>query len=169
MKLNGQPFTRAEKDAEAQEEIKKQALDIVAVNDATDIAFVALAQNDMLDEAVITENPGKFILWSEEFTGKAGTIVQELTAEGRLVGLYKAIHDIGAGQNHRPRETPAMWTRIGNPEEEYPEWYQPIGAHDAYQKGAKVSHNQKRWVSNIYDNVWEPGVHGWGEIKEVVK
>lgn len=29
-----------------------------------------------------------------------------------------------------------MWTRIGNPLEEFPEWVQPIGAHDAYSKGA---------------------------------
>lgn len=59
-----------------------------------------------------------------------------------------------------------MWTRIGNPLEEFPEWVQPIGAHDAYSKGAKTSHNGKKWVSEADGNVWEPGVYGWVEYSE---
>ena len=54
-----------------------------------------------------------------------------------------------------------MWTRIGNPLEEFPEWVQPIGAHDAYEAGSKVSHNGKKWVSTAPANVWEPDVYGW--------
>lgn len=40
-------------------------------------------------------------------------------------------------------------------------WKQPQGAHDAYQKGANVTHNGKTWENTINDNVWEPGVYGW--------
>ena len=61
-----------------------------------------------------------------------------------------------------------MWTRIGNPLEEFPEWVQPIGAHDAYEAGSKVSHNGKKWVSTAPANVWEPGVYGWEEYSEPV-
>lgn len=61
-----------------------------------------------------------------------------------------------------------MWTRIGNPLEEFPEWVQPIGAHDAYEAGPKVSHNGKKWVSTAPANVWEPGVYGWEEYSEPV-
>ena len=50
------------------------------------------------------------------------------------------------------------------PEDEYPEWVQPTGAHDAYAQGAKVSHNGKKWTSDIAANVWEPGVYGWTEV-----
>ena len=39
-----------------------------------------------------------------------------------------------------------------------------MGSTDAYAKGAKVSHNSKRWTSNVYANVWEPGVYGWTEV-----
>ncbi len=47
--------------------------------------------------------------------------------------------------------------------ETYPEWVQPTGAHDAYSKGAKVSHDSKHWTSDIDGNVWKPGVYGWTE------
>jgi hypothetical protein len=42
-------------------------------------------------------------------------------------------------------------------------WVQPTGAHDAYSVGARVTHVEKVWVSDVDDNVWEPGVYGWTE------
>ena len=50
--------------------------------------------------------------------------------------------------------------------EEWPEWVQPTGAHDAYAKDAKVTHNSKKWTSDVDANVWEPGVYGWTEFVE---
>jgi len=46
-----------------------------------------------------------------------------------------------------------------------PEWIQPHGAHDAYQKGSKVTYNGKTYVSTADNNVWVPGVYGWDLIK----
>ena len=46
----------------------------------------------------------------------------------------------------------------------YPEWRQPTGAHDAYAKGDKVSHNEKHWISEVDGNVWTPGTYGWSEV-----
>lgn len=40
-------------------------------------------------------------------------------------------------------------------------WVQPLGAHDAYPLGAKVTHNGKTWTSTAAANVWEPSVFGW--------
>lgn len=40
-------------------------------------------------------------------------------------------------------------------------WKQPEGAHDAYKKGAEVSHKGSVWTSDVDNNVWEPGVYGW--------
>lgn len=45
--------------------------------------------------------------------------------------------------------------------EEWPEWVQPAGAHDAYNTGDKVTHNSAHWVSTIDSNVYEPGFYGW--------
>lgn len=50
--------------------------------------------------------------------------------------------------------------------EEWPEWVQPTGAHDAYAKDAKVTHNSKKWTSDVDANTWEPGVYGWTEVVE---
>jgi hypothetical protein len=69
-------------------------------------------------------------------------------------------------QDNWTPDTVNMWHRIGNPEEEYPEWIQPDGAQGAYAAGNKVSHNDKKWISNVDNNVWEPGVYGWNEITE---
>lgn len=63
-----------------------------------------------------------------------------------------------------PPEVRALWTPVSV--EEYPEWIQPTGAQDAYNAGDKVSHNGKRWVSEVDGNVWEPGIFGWAEVSE---
>lgn len=60
-----------------------------------------------------------------------------------------------------PGEVPALYKKSADPGEEWPEWEQPTGAHDAYAKDSKVSHNGKHWTSDIDNNVWEPGVYGW--------
>jgi hypothetical protein len=53
--------------------------------------------------------------------------------------------------------------------EEYPEYVQPLGAHDAYKIGDKVTFNGKKYVSLIDGNNWTPSVYpaGWEEVVEV--
>lgn len=79
--------------------------------------------------------------------------------------LYKLIPDIHHSQSDwTPDITPAIWVRIDDPAEEWPEWRQPQGSHDAYEEGAKVTHNGKHWINIHGDgNVWEPGIYGWEE------
>jgi len=130
-----------------------------AVKSAAAITFVYLAQKEELDGITIVEHSDLFPLWDENWRGKVGSIVQD---DGQL---YRSIHDVtNAGQNTKPSTTPAMWTLIGNPAEEWPAWMQPIGAHDAYDLGAKSTHKNKRWISNVGGNIWEPGVYGWDEV-----
>ena len=52
--------------------------------------------------------------------------------------------------------------------EEYPEYVQPLGSHDAYKIGDKVTFNGKRYVSLIDNNVWTPTAYpqGWEEVGE---
>ena len=33
------------------------------------------------------------------------------------------------------------------------------------EKGAKCSHNGKHWMSDVDNNVWEPGAYGWTEAE----
>ena len=48
----------------------------------------------------------------------------------------------------------------------YPEWKQPLGAHDAYNKPDRVLWNGKVWKTTINANVWAPNVTGWKEVIE---
>lgn len=81
--------------------------------------------------------------------------------------LYKLFPETHHSQSDwTPDIVPAIWVRVDNPTEEYPEWRQPLGTHDAYNEGDKVSHNDKHWISSINSNVWEPGIYGWKEEKE---
>ena len=59
-----------------------------------------------------------------------------------------------------------LWAVTSDPAEEWPAWSPPLGAHDAYSAGDKVSHNGKHWTSAMDGNVWEPGTYGWDEITE---
>lgn len=145
-------------------EIQREARRGTSAQAVAEIMFVKMAQEQQLDEVTISEYPDLFVQWDGNWRGKKGDIVQD---GGQL---YRSIHDVNdAGQNRKPSETPSMWARIGNPLEEFPEWVRPIGAHDAYDEGAKVAHGEKRWVSTAPSNVWEPGVYGWTEYVEPVE
>ena len=52
--------------------------------------------------------------------------------------------------------------------ETYPEWVQPLGAHDAYKTGDRVTFDGKVYESTIDGNVWSPAVYpaGWKEVVE---
>lgn len=130
-----------------------------SVENISAIAFVTLCTSSQIDDVTASENAGLFVVWSEDWRGKAGDIA---CYDGVL---YRSIHDVNdAGQNTKPPETPSMWTKMGKPGEEYPEWSQPIGGHDAYPIGAKVTYKGKRYESSVDNNVWQPGVFGWEEV-----
>lgn len=76
---------------------------------------------------------------------------------------YRCIQDHTSQADWTPDTAVSLWVNISDPQEEWPEWKQPIGAQDAYNKGDKVSHNDKHWTSDVDANVWEPGVYGWTE------
>lgn len=79
--------------------------------------------------------------------------------------LYKCLTEHDAQETWTPDAAPSLWVRVDDPTVEYPEWIQPVGSTDAYNQGAKVSHNEKHWTSDIDGNVWEPGVYGWTEVE----
>ena len=79
---------------------------------------------------------------------------------------YKCVQAHTSQIDWSPDKTPALWAKAGDPAVEYSEWSQPVGAHDAYMTGDKVSHSNKHWISIVDNNVWEPGVYGWNEVAE---
>lgn len=80
--------------------------------------------------------------------------------------LYRCVQAHTSQESWTPEAAASLWTLISDPEAEWPAWIQPQGAHNAYELGAKVSHNGKHWISTVDNNVWEPGGYGWEEQVE---
>lgn len=82
--------------------------------------------------------------------------------------LYKCLQDHISQSARAPEDAVSLWVRTDDPAIEWSEWVQPTGAHDSYSKGAKVTHNGKKWISDIDANVWEPGTpsSNWTEYTE---
>jgi hypothetical protein len=68
--------------------------------------------------------------------------------------LYKVLQNHTSQADWTPDVAVSLYVRVSI--EEWPEWVQPTGAHDAYNMGDKVSHNEKHWESLIDANVYEP-------------
>ena len=79
--------------------------------------------------------------------------------------LYRVNQDHTTQNDWPPDITPALFTKISL--EEWPEWVQPTGAHDAYNKGDKVSDEGKHWISEMDGNIWKPGTvaGAWSKIE----
>jgi hypothetical protein len=124
------------------------------------ITFVALAESGGLDEVTASEHAELFAEWAYPV---AYTVGQLRRYNGTL---YKCVQAHTSQADWTPDTAASLWSVAADPAEEWPAWSQPIGAHDAYAKGAKVSHNGKHWTSSVDSNVWEPGVYGWTEATE---
>lgn len=78
--------------------------------------------------------------------------------------LYKCLTAHTAQASWTPDVSPSLWAKVLIPDSGViPEWEQP-GSTNPYMAGDKVTHNGKTWVSDIDNNVWEPGVYGWTEV-----
>ncbi len=123
------------------------------------ISMILSQSAEALTDAQALSVAEVFPLWTAGWTGSQGAIVRD----GEH--LYRSLHDVtNTAQNTRPSDTPAMWTMVGDPQEEFPAWIPPTGAHNAYIKGDKVSYQGNEWVSQVAGNVWEPGVYGWNMV-----
>lgn len=117
---------------------------------------IAILANNTLTDEQAADNPSLFPEWQPNGV---------YYAPGDKVNYQSALYKCLQGHESQPSWTPtaaaSLWTAISDPNEEWPAWVQPTGAHDAYSQGDKVSHNGAHWVSDINANVWEPGNYGW--------
>ena len=96
--------------------------------------------------------------------GVSYAVADSATHEG---AVYLCVQAHRSQSDWSPPVVPALWRRIRAAVEApdaIPAWVQPLGAHDAYAKGARVRHAGKTWESIINANVWAPGVYGWQEV-----
>jgi len=55
------------------------------------------------------------------------------------------------------------WTKVWESNSNWPDWIQPSEIDIGYAMNAQVSHKGKHWISDIDNNIWEPGVQNWTE------
>ena len=77
--------------------------------------------------------------------------------------LYKCVQAHTSQADWTPDITPALFVVVSL--DEWPEFVQPTGAHDAYNKGDKVTFEGKHYISLIDGNVYSPTAYpaGWQE------
>ena len=125
------------------------------------IMFVTLAEAGSIDATTAAEHADLFAPWAVPVAYQAGTIRRYTDGP-----LYQCLQAHTSQEDWTPDTAASLWKKVADPAEEWPEWSQPVGAHDAYAAGDKVSHQGKHWTSNADGNVWEPGVYGWTEAAE---
>ena len=114
----------------------------------------------VLTDTEALEAPMLFPRWAVDVDYTTG---ERLYYDGEL---YKVLLDHHSQADWTPDTAVSLYVRVDDPSIEWPEWVQPLGAQDAYPLGAKVSHNDKHWISDLDANIWEPGVYGWSEAIE---
>lgn len=121
---------------------------------------------DALDELlpILTDEQAEMVTnmypeWAVDISYTVGERVQYNSK------LYRCVQAHTSQEGWEPPVTPALWVRTAQ-EGEIPEWIQPSGAQDAYNKGDKVTHNGSTWESDVDSNVWEPGIYGWTTVNE---
>ena len=98
--------------------------------------------------------------YPEWAAGVAYTAEYKVQRSGKL---WRCLQDHTSQDGWEPESAPSLWAKVLIPDETVvPEWEQPDSTNP-YSAGDKVSHNGKTWVSDIDNNVWEPGVYGWTE------
>ncbi len=109
-----------------------------------------------LDDETALTGVELFPMWAIGRAYAAGDRVQH----GGI--LYKCVQAHTSQADWTPDATQALWVVVSI--EEFPEWVQPTGAHDAYNIGDKVSYNGQRYICTTDANVYAPGVYGWDLI-----
>lgn len=106
--------------------------------------------------------------------------VEAKITEEERESLYALAREHAAPQYNYDAEIEAIWAAIRElqqgqqgggtePTDEWPEYVQPTGAHDAYQVGDKITWNGKHYICIFANCVWSPDAYpaGWEKQSEV--
>lgn len=151
-------LTDKEKIRRAERDLKQVAARQKGSEATLSIAFVTMAESGSIDDITASEHLEMFAPWASNVAYSANALREYDGA------LYRCVQAHTSQDDWTPDAVPALWTKVADPNEEYPAWSQPVGAHDAYAAADTVSHKDKKWTSVADGNVWEPGVYGWEEV-----
>ena len=124
---------------------------MTATQQATEIAFVVLAENGSIDAVTAGEHRELFAPWE---AGVAYAVGQYRNSGEKL---YRCVQAHTSQTGWEPDKAASLWTVAADPAEAWPAWSQPTGAHDAYSAGDRVSHGDRDGGSQCVggaDNFW---------------
>lgn len=129
-----------------------------------DMERLAALQAQALDDVSAAQVPNLFPTW------KAGVSYAEgfRISDGKG-NLYRVVQSHTSQEDWPIAEAPTLYTPLGVTVEDpdaIPEWKQPTGAHDAYNKGDQVRYQGKVYESTMDANTWAPDAFpaGWAEV-----
>lgn len=113
---------------------------------------------ESVDDTTALDAVTLFPAWSGEGVTYAEGV--RLRHEGIL---YKVLTAHTSQADWTPDAASSLFAKVLIPDDNtvYP-WEQPDSTNP-YAKGDRVTHNGKTWVSDVDNNVWEPGAYGWTE------
>ena len=116
-----------------------------------------------VDELSPEELEGMIDLYESYEIGKSYQSDDIFKYEGKL---YKVIQEHTSQEDWIPSELPALYLNM-MPKNVIPEWVQPTGAHDAYNKGDKVIYEGQVYECLIDGNTWTPTDYpaGWEQYQ----
>jgi hypothetical protein len=126
------------------------------------------ANNDLKQQALAAlsdEDAMKFqILFPEFQPGVEYNEGDRVVYNGRF---YKVVQGHLSQEDWNPEAAASIFAIIGNPAEEFPEFIQPTGAHDAYAAGDKVTFEGAKYESLMDANIYSPAEYpaGWQVIE----
>ena len=126
------------------------------------VQLVLLGQE--LEDSEAMEVADLYPAWEPGKSYTTGMILRYGVNADNETQLYRVLQDHTSQGDWLPDTATSLYKAIGF-DGDIPIWTQPYGASDAYQAGDKVSHKEKIWVSDVDNNVWEPGVYGWSEVE----
>lgn len=89
--------------------------------------------------------------------GKDFALNERFWYEGKL---FKVLQPHTSAIHWKVTEAVSLYVEI-TPPGQIAEWKQPVGAHDAYAIGDRVTYNGQTWENTSAANVYAPGVYGW--------
>ncbi len=112
-----------------------------------------------LDDETAAEAAALFPAWGSGNAYAAGTRVQYGG------GVYTVLQAHTSQQDWAPDAAPSLFAQLlpGQGGSGIGEWVQPDSTNP-YMQGDTVTYGGKTWVSDIDNNVWQPGVYGWREV-----
>lgn len=110
-----------------------------------------------LDDESALQLKSLFPAWVEQI-GKTCTAGERYYYDERL---WRCEQTHTAQDDWTPPTVPALFTEVFV--EEWPQWVQPTGAQDAYNRGDKVTFEDAHYISIIDANVYSPSEYpaGW--------